>query len=232
MAELSTLHKKQPRSSLMCYANNCGDSTFSTGKAEIVSPFVAEKLYSKFIRDLWDLMISDPFIGAPKVFETYCRTLMVGTAKDFQRRPGEQKSSGQAKSSGRTRSRGKTKEPPKASKVTLGGCSDIRIVLDIVVAAKEHPMVLFHSFDPNHPHYDFMYRSHDGTFHAFQVTISKTHKADEGSFKDMRTKLGDSPLVFYYMMPEERFAEFVTKHVCPVVDEFTHIWYLKVPTPI
>jgi hypothetical protein len=55
------------------------------------------------------------------------------------------------------------------SKITLGGCRKICMVPDIVKAAKKYPMVVFHSTDPCHPLYDFMYRSMDGTFHEPQA---------------------------------------------------------------
>lgn len=104
------------------------------------------------------------------------------------------------------------------------------MVTDIVSAARKHPMVVFHSTDPTHSLYDFMYRQGD-IFYAFQATLGGTHSAASTPMQDLRTELGTSPLEFYYMVPKEKFAAFVTTSVCPVADELTHIWHLKVPNP-
>jgi hypothetical protein len=101
-----------------------------------------------------------------------------------------------------------------------------------VKAAMEHPMVLFRSLDPRHPLYDFMYRSNDDTFHAFQATIGKTHTANQKKLGELRTKLGTSPLVFYYLVPEERFEDFAITPVDPSDGlANTVIWHVSVPKP-
>jgi hypothetical protein len=84
---------------------------------------------------------------------------------------------------------------------SLGGCSEIRMVPDIVTAARANPMVLFHSTDPSHKLHDFMYYSENGTFYAFQATTSSTHCAPSDLIKQLRKQLGTSPLEIYYMVP-------------------------------
>jgi hypothetical protein len=126
-----------------------------------------------------------------------------------------------------------TEKYNNVSNVTLGDCTEIRMVDDIINAAKEHPMILFHSTDPRHPLYDFMYHnSTDGTFHAFQATIGKTHPAKEAGLKDLRNELGTSSLDLYYLVREECFKEFVTSPVEPAKDDIhTRIWHMVIPNP-
>jgi hypothetical protein len=73
----------------------------------------------------------------------------------------------------------KTKNGLNVQNLTLGGCSCFRLVLDIVQAAKETPMVLFHSVDRTYPLVDSIYQDGTGIFHAFQVTLGSTHTANK-----------------------------------------------------
>ena len=72
--------------------------------------------------------------------------------------------------------------------LTLGGCRSFRLVLDIVQAAKETPMVLFHSVDRSNPLIDFIYQDGKGIFHAFQVTLGLTHTANKTQIKMLEKK--------------------------------------------
>jgi hypothetical protein len=177
------------------------------------------KVHTTYIRDRWDRIIRNSIFGASKIFETYCRVLMAGPAQDFQRRPHV--------------GRNDKDHYRNKSKVALGGCKEIRMVPDIVSAAESHRMVIFHSIDPRHRLYDFMYCSHDGTFHAFQATMyGVTHEANIKLLNVLREQLGTSPLEFYYMIPQENFETFATDPVDPlaVVDN-THVWHILVPNP-
>jgi hypothetical protein len=115
------------------------------------------------------------------------------------------------------------------------------MVSDIVSAAREHPMVVFHSIKSNHPLYDFMYYyfdedndddDYDGTFHAFHATIGKDHKPPINMFKNFRQQLGTTPLEFYDIVPERRYEDFVTDPVGVFAKfEYTHVWHVCVDKP-
>jgi hypothetical protein len=118
MDVMGTFADNQPRSAIIGYAARDNDATFGCRMAEYISPVVAENVYAKFIRHLWDQ------IGYSHVFETCCRWLMAGLAQYFQCRP--------------CTGRDKIFIYHTYSEVALGG-----MVSDIVSAAREHRMVLF-----------------------------------------------------------------------------------------
>jgi hypothetical protein len=127
MNAVGTFASHQPKSAIIGYAAEKGDTTFSQQKVVPISPLVAEKVYGEFICDLWETMVSGNLYEASSVFETYCRVLMAGRPQTFQRRRCVKRWG-----------RGKNIRP-----VSLGGCSEIRMVTDIVEAAMEHPQVVF-----------------------------------------------------------------------------------------
>jgi hypothetical protein len=215
---IGTFAAGQPKSAIICYAKDDDENpNFSIENVEIISPEVAEKVYSKFIGDLWDPMISNELVKSSKVFETYCRRLIARPALGLKRRPCVGK---------------RNPDYHTTSTVDLGNCNKIRIVSDIVRAGTEHPMVLFHSNDPRHPLFDFMYRGENGTYYAFQATISDHHDPSPSQIDRLRQKIGTSQLEFYFMVPEEQFGEFVTNPVEPFAeDKNTNAWHLLVPNP-
>lgn len=51
-------------------------------------------------------------------------------------------------------------------------------------------------------------------------------------FEELREQLGTSPLEFYYLVPEEQFASFVTKPVDALsYVDYTHVWQILIPNP-
>jgi hypothetical protein len=77
-----------------------------------------------------------------------------------------------------------------------------------------------------------MYRSQNGTFHAFQATISKTRTAKRDALNKLTEQLGTSPLEFHYMVPEEQFGSFVTDPADPFGSlDITTGWHIQVPKP-
>jgi hypothetical protein len=217
MDGLGTFAEGQPKSAIIGYAKDDPHLTYSKEKIVIVSPSVADYVYVKYIQDLWN----EPY--STKVFETYCRALMTLRENSklrkllFTRRPCV----------------GKNDEGyQKVTRTSVGHCSESRMVPDIVKAAKEHSMVLFHSTDPRHKLYDFMYRSTQGIFYAFQATIGDKHDAPTSLMEELRKQLGSSKLEIYYMVTEEKFDKFVSKPVGPFSDDpNTTVWHLRVPKP-
>jgi hypothetical protein len=225
---LGTFAAEQPRSAIIGYAKDNPHLTYSTEKIVIVSPSVADYVYVKYIQDLWDEMVKGVLVDSTKVFETYCRALMTLQLPDrgksklrkppFKRRPCVGKND--------------TKGYETVTRTSVGHCSESRMVPDIVKAAKEHPMVLFHSTNPRHALYDFMYRSTKGIFYAFQATIGDRHNAPTSLMEELRKQLGSSKLEIYYMVTEDKFDKFVTNPVGPFSDDpKTTVWHLRVPKP-
>jgi hypothetical protein len=215
MDALGSFAPGEPKSSLIGYET--GDTDFSTANISIISPLVAEKIYKTFMKDLWNEMYSTSFVGIGKVFETYCRSLMAekSTPQVFDCRP----CCGM-----------RSQQYANVRNVTLGGCSEVRMVQDIPTSAKNHPMILFHSTDPRHQLYDFMYyNSTDDKFCAFQATTGQTHTIR--GLADLKKILASATLELYYLVPEELFDKFVTKPVKPATDKLTRVWHVCIPKP-
>ena len=124
------------------------------------------------------------------------------------------------------------KKYPAVEKLSLGGCRKIRLVLDIVQAAKETPNVLFHSLNPRYPLIDFLYRDEEGAFHAFQATIGNKHRADLTRIQELEQQVSEGKLSLYFLVPSEKLKGFVTT---PVIDQdeiaSCNIWKVGVPAP-
>jgi hypothetical protein len=90
----------------------------------------------------------------------------------------------------------------------LGGCANIRLVLDMVESAKaeNNTNVLCHSVDRYQKLIDFIYRDEKGHFHAFQVTLGQTRNANENDIEDLEAQVGDPKrLSLYYLVPSDNF---------------------------
>ena len=126
-----------------------------------------------------------------------------------------------------------SKEYKKKRTVTLGGCSAVRLVLDIVQAAMETPDVLFHSVDSNNPLIDFLYRDEKGAFHAFQATIGSKHSANPTKIKELEEQVGGGgKLSLYYLVPDNQFKRFVTNPADPRKEGAScDIWKVLIPDP-
>jgi len=112
----------------------------------------------------------------------------------------------------------------------LGGCNQIRLSTDILLAARSHPNVVFHSTNPTYNLFDFIYQDKDGHYHAFQATMGRTHNANVSMIQDFVAKIGDANASLYYLVPTENFNTFVTSPVEPTVEK-CKIWHVLVPNP-
>ena len=211
----------QPRSAIIGYAmaQTPEKIPFSTPLVTIISPSVAENVVYKFMADLWNLILQDDKVGWEH-FETYCRKLMsTPPSRFFLCRP----------------CCGKTDQSYKnETNLMLGGCNAIRLGLDIakaVVDSKGDSLTLFHSINPRQPLFDFIYKDTTGKVHAFQATLSKTHKAQADLIRELRSTLGKTPLALYYVIPAENFIAFVTDPTNPETDELTEVWHMLIPNP-
>ena len=110
----------------------------------------------------------------------------------------------------------------------LGGCREIRLSLDIVASSKSWKNIVFHSIRRDQELIDFMYRDSDGCYHAFQVTIGKTHKCNKDAFNKLTRDL-DGPCRLYYLVPSDHFSGFTTSPVKPKLEAETY--HVMVPEP-
>jgi hypothetical protein len=153
-----------------------------------------------------------------KIVEVYCRNLMAAPQpRLFRCRP----------------CCGKKDPKYKNEKaVQLVGCTKIQLALDIFRAATDDdPMTLFHSINPNHKLFDFIYKDNSGTFHAFQATLDEQHDAKQDSIRALREMPGNPPFVLSYLIPQEQFGGFVTKPTNPEIGELSSAWHILIPNP-
>jgi hypothetical protein len=218
---VGTFESDQPKSAVIGYSKAITEEIFpfSSRQVEIVSASVEEKVSVKFMAHLWNLLLRDGKTGW-KNFEAYCRALMTTpSGHSFLRRP----------------CCGKVAQKRcRIRHILLGGCHTVRLGEDLAKDAIEgDPMILFHSVDPKHPLFDFIYKDNKGTFHAFQVTLGKTHLAPAAQIETLRSRLGTSRLAIYYVIPSDHLNNFVTIPANPTrkEDRLTSFWHILVPNP-
>jgi hypothetical protein len=119
----------------------------------------------------------------------------------------------------------------------LGGNQRIGLTLDVTNSAKRTKNVVFHSINPQYKLIDFMYQDSVGVFHAFQVTLGKSHSANPRHIKELHNDVGLMPLRLYYLVPDTNFKDFVTDPVSPVpydsMKEYNSIkvYHVMIPNP-
>jgi Fe-S cluster assembly scaffold protein SufB len=193
-----TLSDAQPKSVVMGYTTN---DSFDKENVIVISALVEERLYTKHINALWSEMLALGDDGW-RIFEAYTRGLMATISpQEFTCRQCVGKSD--------------SKYNDVVYK-TLGGCAEIRLVLNTVAAAAAKPKVLFHSVNASYELIDFMYQDGNNHFHAFQATIGKSHKAERDKIEKLHDAVGsDNKLSIYYLVPGKQFGSFVTTPVNP-----------------
>jgi hypothetical protein len=203
MDGIGTFELSQPKSALIGYELKTGDKgTFTKYNVVILSPLVAEKVYTTYIRDLWTLMLRLGDAGGSQIFETYTRALMAtGSKITFLAR----------------KCVGKGETYDDQFNLTLGGCSRIQRVHDLIRGAKSHePYVLFHPIDRRYKLIDFLYKDGDNIFHAFQATLGATHTANVDAIVKLEKSVGGAKMLkLYYIVPSDKFATFLTDPVNP-----------------
>jgi hypothetical protein len=207
----------EPKGDLLVYMKSPNDETFKKDTVVLASPLVEQKVYTKFKKQLWAVMLTAGPEGW-KIIEAIARDSMVQEKKEeFLCRPCVGKNN--------------TLYDKTFTKM-LGGCADIRLVLDMVEAAKaeNNTNVLFHSVDRYQKLIDFIYRDEKGHFHAFQVTLGQTHTANENDIEDLEAQVGDPKrLSLYYMVPGNNFKTFVTMKAKPKAK--CKIFHVMLPNP-
>ena len=75
--------------------------------------------------------------------------------------------------------------------IMLGGCKEIRLSFNIVEAANNESMTVFHSTQRCHELIDFIYKDKSNHFHAFQVTVGDTHRAEVKTINKLVEMISD-----------------------------------------
>ena len=113
--------------------------------------------------------------------------------------------------------------------VQLGGCASKSFQMDCTDAVFDGAdNVLFYSSDSTHPLYDMVYKR-GSIFHAFQVTVGRTHDSKEAQIRAIASRLlthaGDE-LRLYYAVHESIFDSFVTNPVRPIAVQGVSLYHL------
>jgi hypothetical protein len=215
MDAVGTLNENQPKSAVI--GINCQPHHgFMRYEIVVVSALVAEKVYSKFMADLWSVMLHSNDHGWA-IFEAYTRHLMTQPTTLY----GGRKCVGK-----------KHQDYKNGIQISLGGCTGVRLALDIVAAASNEENVVFHSVDRRHPLIDFAYQDKHKVLHAFQVTLATNHSCNIEHVKQLLNQV--QFLRLYYLIPGEMFKTFVTNPTHPgneLGGLQVEIFHVLVPNP-
>jgi hypothetical protein len=185
----------------------------------VISDLVAEKFSNKFIKSTWSRML-DGHINCRMIFEAYARLLMTKKAALYHCR----KCGGEKDRNHRTK--------------LLGGCTEIRLVSDLFEAvaaskAETGSQILFYPANKSFPLIDFLYKDKKRHFHAFQVTLGRSHDPQVRDIKELEDAIGDaSRLSIYFAVPSEHFPSFVTVPRDPKrAGALSNVFHVMIPNP-
>jgi hypothetical protein len=174
---VATFESKQPKSAIIGYTL-CADTTvpesttmqedslavFRKYEVIVLSPLIAEEVYSKHMKVLWGSIFQYGASGW-HIFEAYTRQLMMGESIFLQCRVCCSRTDVQYN------------EDNLVWKI-FGSCQEIRLTSDSLESALLEPNIVFHSIHKTYPLVDFVYKDKNNHIHAFQVTVGKTHNAE------------------------------------------------------
>ena len=212
------LLNKMPSAAMGIELANNDHGTFTEEKEVLISTAVAEMVFTRHIRTLWDDMVVNE---RPLVLETYLRPVLSTAGSNIAVQLIERG----------TRTSGRSTDVPPT---TIGGCSGIQIVPEgesIVKAALESPTanISFYSADPHYPLIDFVCRDNAGNVLAFQATTSATHTVDEAEIAALEDEVKDRSLMLYYLHAA-RSEQFTTDPITPTTRS-CWIFHVEIPKP-
>jgi hypothetical protein len=227
------LSPQQPKSAvigILLKPSTSPEDEFRDYSIAVISSRVAELVNYRFIRDLWNT-IQDPDKGWA-IFEAYTRRLMVA---ENQSQPAREKRTLEGRACV-----GKSDPLFEVMKnFELGGCTQIRLALDIVAAAMQQPLIVYHSVNRQFNLIDFVYQDEGGVFHAFQVTLGKKHDCKPADVLNLYNQLQQGASVIrllklYLLVRGEQYPYFVTNPVNPMESLSgvqVEIFHVLVPNP-
>jgi hypothetical protein len=228
--------ENRPKGILMHYVASSPFSTsFDEAITEVSSYLVFEKICSKFMPILWSEMLDD---NSGKFLEAYLRNLLCQPEKliNFENRPCVSKTAREYKS--------------RHKQISLGGCHNIRGVIDPISSALENPMMIFYSYNESIPLFDFCYfQKQENCLVFIQATTSISHDSSENSWKDLEKRVNmlntneriskkeKFNVLFCYAAPAEYYQTFTTNPVNPKAEynlpfQIRHINVKKIPEEI
>jgi hypothetical protein len=201
MDAVGSFHSQQPKSPLIGYDLAPDDNgMFEKDLSVLLSVTVKEKVYSRYIRFVWNIATGGTGNG-PIIFESYTRSLFAGP-------------SGTSVSLYVRDSRdGKLSEHPflRCHEVQMGG--DLSPIL---LNPRTKSGVLYHSSSANHKLFDAGYRD-DNTkrIYALQYASSQSHSSTAKHIleflESMSTMSVGWQLYLVYLVPSEKFHSFKLK---------------------
>jgi hypothetical protein len=203
-----------PKGVLMGFSSTETDFGTTSMNKFILSPAIAEKVYSMHIRILWNIMITSDQVIQRTLFEPYVRFLLTDKSKynlcfDM-----------------------KSLITQASEQRELQICKSIKLVLRLTEQALT-PLVLYHSVIQNHPLIDCLYEDASGLINAIQITTGSKHSMDGEKIKDLHSAVGiEKTLHLYYFVPTDNYDAFKTKPVLPTYahDNF-RVYVVSVPDP-
>jgi hypothetical protein len=217
--KVGTYAPSQPKSSLIAYVLDSDHKQFTKCKVTVISCLATELVAMRFMDKLWNRVQSE---DSWQLFEAYCRYLMLKKAFKLQCR---------------VCCSSKDKERYDDKFYTeVGGCSEIRLAVDIEKAAFETRNVVFHSTQKNNPLIDFIYQDDSNHVRAFQVATGSSHSADSkriGKLAKQAISQGKR-LTLYYLVMGGKFGSFQTAPADPLKKmdvNYCTILHVLIPKP-
>jgi hypothetical protein len=158
----------------------------------LLSPAIAEKVYSMHIRTLWNTMINNEPAIQRTLFEPYIRSLLTRSKNAL---------------SLETRMIGSKESHPKIFPI----CKSIKLLSKVTKQELQQPLVLLHFLNLNYPLIDCIYNSGTGGINAIQITTGKTHSMSNKQIQDLHEAVGiERKLNLFYFVPSNNYLKFRT----------------------
>jgi hypothetical protein len=183
------------------YVSDADDGTFSRYAIDAVAPSLVGKVLEVYAGTVWKTLVKFDAAHDPWFFEAHARYLLA-------------EEEGQARSFRGTCSYGQAKKRSWLD-LPLGGCTEMRSAHDIVAAARDRPMVLFHPVPSataatardrlsRRCVVDFMYRDHQGHYFAFRAVAAGGQLHVHGDpLQELADAVGGKDrLTVVYMVPD------------------------------
>jgi hypothetical protein len=220
-----------PKALLMAYIPALDDQgTFDKARPILISYSIADKLFSKHIKDLWDLMVRGT-IKSKLVFEAYIRTLVLDPTKTHLTFRARQIRSGKGRSL--LRQGVSTKYTFLWQKVVIPCCKEVRIVADplaTVTNAESDPYILFHAWDPSFEETDCAFKDDVGRIHILTTYASKANTAWMQHIATM-VQSASSAVTLYNLLPSENLEEVSSIPTVGNDAAAFAMWDVSVPRP-
>jgi hypothetical protein len=208
--EVRSFDPSAPRSALIGFELAPDDNgMFKRYVPVLLSDTVKVKVYSKFIRNLWNIILSRKGNG-PAIFESYLQSLLsgpTGTSVPVY-----------------ARSHFGAENRSLFDEFRLPCCQDVLLAADLfetIVDPNSKPFVLYVSSKSNHPLFDSVYKDKNTrTIYAVQGTTGVEHDSNPyhlAEFLRLMDGMGTGwKMLLLYLIPSDKCRFFHTKPVDPI----------------